>query len=154
MTIKIVWCSLVAIVILIDVFSEDIFIWINYNNYFSWLKSEFEYIISSVQSLNHVQLFMTTWTAAHQASLSIPNSQSLFKLMSAESVTLYNHLILCCPFLLLPSIFPSIRVFSSESVLCIRWSKYWSFSFSISPSNDIQDWFPLGLTGPCCPRDS
>ena len=94
--------------------------------------------VSSVQSLSSVWLFVTTWTAAHQASLSIPNSQSLFKLMSAESVTLYNHLILCCPFLLLPSIFPSIRVFSKESVLCIRWPKYWSFSF-ISPSNEFSE---------------
>ena len=94
--------------------------------------------VSSVQSLSSVWLFVTTWTAAHQASLSIPNSQSLFKLMSVESVTLYNHLILCCPFLLLPSIFPSIRVFSKESVLCIRWPKYWSFSF-ISPSNEFSE---------------
>ena len=94
--------------------------------------------VSSVQSLSSVWLFVTTWTAAHQASLSIPNSQSLFKLMSVESVTLYNHLILCCPFLLLPSIFPSIRVFSKESVLCIRWPKYCSFSF-ISPSNEFSE---------------
>ena len=77
----------------------------------------------------------TPWTAACQASLSITNSQSLLKLMSIESVMPFNHLI-CCPLVLLPSIFPSIRVFSNESVLCIRWSKYWSFSFSISPSNE------------------
>ena len=91
---------------------------------------------SSVQSLSHLQLFVTPWTAAHQASLSITNSQSLPKLMSIESVMPSNHLILCRPLLLLPSIFPSIRVFSNESVLCIRWPKYWSFSFSISPSNE------------------
>ena len=91
---------------------------------------------SSVQPLSHVQLFATPWTAAHQASLSITNSRSLLKLISIESVSLSNHLILHRPFLLPPSIYPSIRVFSSESVLCIRWSKYWSFSFSISPSNE------------------
>ena len=79
---------------------------------------------------------MTPWTAACQASVSITNSQSLLKLMSIEFVMLSNHLILCCPLLLPPSIFPSIRVFSNESVLHIRWPKYWSFSFSISPSND------------------
>ena len=91
--------------------------------------------ISSVQSLSRVQLFGTPWTAACQASLSINNFWSLLKLMSIESVMPSNHLILCRPLLLLPSIFPSIRVFSSESVLRIRWPKYWSFSFSISPSN-------------------
>ena len=89
-----------------------------------------------VQSLSHVQLFATPWNATHQASLSITNSQSLLKLMSIESVMPSNHLILCHHLLLLPSIFPSIRVFSNESVLCIRWPKYWSFSFSISPSNE------------------
>ena len=87
--------------------------------------------INSVQLLSHVQLFATPWTAGHQASLSITNSQTLLKLMSIESVMPSNHLILCCPLLLLPSIFLSIRVFSNESVLCIRWPKYWSFSFSI-----------------------
>ena len=91
---------------------------------------------SSVQLLSHVQLFATPWTAACQASLSIANSQNLLKLMSIESVMPFNHLILCHPLLLLPSIFPSIRVFSDESALCIRWPKYWSFSFSISPSNE------------------
>ena len=91
--------------------------------------------ISSVQSLSRVQLFATPWTAAHQASLSITNSWSLLKLMSIESVMPSNNLILCHPLLLPPSIFPSIRVFSDESVLCIRWPKYWSFSLSISPSN-------------------
>ena len=91
---------------------------------------------SSLQSLSHVQLFATLWTAACQASLSITNSRSLLKLMSIESVMPSNHLILCCPLILLPSIFPSSRVFSNESVLHIRWSKYWSFSFNISPSNE------------------
>ena len=90
----------------------------------------------SVQSLSHVQLFATPWTAACQASLSVTNSRSLLKPMSIESVMPSSHLILCCPLLLLPSIFPSIRVFSDESVLHIRWPKYWSFSFSISPSNE------------------
>ena len=93
--------------------------------------------ISSVQSLSCVLLFLTACTAAHQASLSITNSWSLLKLMSIESVMPSNHLILCCPLLLLPSIFSSIRVFTNESVLCIRWPKYWSFSFSISPSKWI-----------------
>ena len=86
-------------------------------------------------SLSPVQLFATPWTAACQASLSITNSWSLLELMSFESVMLYNHFILCHPLLLLPSIFPSIRVFSNESLLCIRQPKYWSFSFSISPPN-------------------
>ena len=85
--------------------------------------------------LSCVQLFVTPWTTACQASLTITNSQTLLKLMSIESVMPSNHLILCCP-LLLPSIFPSIRAFSKESVLCIRWPKYWSFNFSISPSNE------------------
>ena len=93
------------------------------------------YSFSSVQSLSHVWLFSTPWTAAHQASLSITNSQSLLKPMSIELVMPSNHLILCRPLPLLPSIFPSIRVFSNESVLCIRWPKYRSFSFSISPSS-------------------
>ena len=92
--------------------------------------------VQLVQLLSHVRLFATPWTAARQASLSITNSWSLLKLMSTELVTPSNHLILCHPLLLLTSIFPSIRVFSKESVLCIRWPKYWSFSFSISPSNE------------------
>ena len=103
-----------------------------------------------LSSFSHVRLFATPWTAAHQASLSFTISQSLLKFMSIESVMPSNHLILCRPFLLLPSIFPSIRVFSKESVLHIRWPKYWSFSFSISPSNDYSglisfriDWFDL-----------
>ena len=112
-------------------------------------------LAESVQSLSHVWLFETPWTAARQASLSITNSRNLFKLMSIESVMPSSHFILCCPLLLLPSIFPSIRVFSNESVLHIRWPKYWSFSFSICPSDaysgvllmHIQDWFPLELTG-------
>ena len=91
---------------------------------------------SSVQSLSHVQLFATLWTAAHQASLSITNSLSLFKLMSIESVVPSNYLILFHPLLFPPSIFPSIRVFSNESALHIRWPKYWTFSFSISPFNE------------------
>ena len=91
---------------------------------------------SSVQSLSHIQLFVTPWTVARQASLPITNSQSLLKLMSIESVMPSNHLILCCPLLLLSSIFPSIRVFSNESVLHIRWLKYWHFSLNISPSNE------------------
>ena len=90
----------------------------------------------SIQSLSRVQLFATPWTAAPQASLSITNSQSLLKLMSIASVMPSNHLILCHPLLLLLSIFPSIRVFSNESALCIRWPKCWSFGFSISPSNE------------------
>ena len=106
--------------------------------------------ISSVQfSRSHVQLFVTPWTAARQASLQITNSQSLPKLMSIESLMPSNYLILCHP-LLLPSIFPSIRVFSNELAFCIRWPKYWSFSFSISPSNEYSglisfriDWFVL-----------
>ena len=105
---------------------------------------------SSVQSLSRVQLFATPWTAVHQASLSITSSRHLLKLMSIELVMPSNHLILCCPLLLLPSIFPSIRVFSNESDLCIRWPKYWSFSFSISPSSEYSglisyrmDWLDL-----------
>ena len=91
---------------------------------------------SSVQSLSHVQFFAAPWTVARQASLSIPNSQSLPKFMSIQSVIPSNHLTLCCPLLLPTSIFPSIRVFSNESALRIRWPKYWSFSFSIIPSNE------------------
>ena len=121
------------------------------------------YEFSVVQLLSCVRLFETPWTAALQASLSFTISQSLLKLMSIESVMPSNHLVLCHP-LLLPSIFPGIRVFSNESALCIRWPKYWSFSFSINPSNEYSgflsfrtDWldllavqgilFLLGLTG-------
>ena len=91
---------------------------------------------SSVQSLSRIWLFATPWTSVRQASLSITNSQSLPKLMSIESAMPTNHLILCRPILLLPSILPSIRVFSNESVLCIRWPKYWSYSFNISPYSE------------------
>ena len=106
----------------------------------------------SVQSLSHVQVFATPWTAAHQASLFIPKSQSLLRLMSIELVMPFNHLIFCYPLLLLSSIFPSIRVFSSESVFHIRWPKFqlWSSSFSISPSSEYSglisfrmDWLDL-----------
>ena len=101
---------------------------------------------SSVQSLSRIWLFGIPWTASCQASLSITNSRSLPKLISIELVMPSNHLILCHP-LLLPSISPSTRVFSNESALRIRWPKYWSFSFDISPSNDFKDWFLLGWTG-------
>ena len=107
-------------------------------------------LFSWVQSLSRVWLFATPWIPARQASLSITNSQSLLKLMSIESVIPSNHLILCHPLLLPPSIFPSIKVFSNESALCIRWLKYWSFSFSISPSSEYSglisfrmDWLDL-----------
>ena len=100
-----------------------------------------------IQSISRVQFFSTPWTAAHQASLSFTISQSFLKLMPIESVMPSNHLVLCHPFLFLPSIFCSIRVFSNELVLHIRWPKYWSFSFSISPSNEYSGWSPLGLTG-------
>ena len=100
------------------------------------IVSFFTTVWSSVQSLSCVQLFATPWTAACQASLTITNSRNLPKLMSIELVMPSNHLILCCPLLLLPSIFPNIRVFSNESALPIRWPKYWSFSFNISPSNE------------------
>ena len=103
-----------------------------------------------VQFLSCIQLFVTQWTTACQASLSFTIFQSLLKLMSVESMTPSNHLIICHSLLLLPSIFPSIRVFWNESVLRIRWPKYWSFSFNISPSNECS-----GLVGsPCSPRDS
>ena len=108
------------------------------------------FIVVIVHSLSHVQLFVIPWTAAHQASPSFTISRSLLKLMSMESVMPSNHLILCRPLLLLPSIFPRIKVFSNESALCISWLKYWSFIFSISPSNEYSglisfrmDWFDL-----------
>ena len=113
-----------------------------------WFWSDVQF--SSDQSLSCVQLFATPWTAARQASLSITNSRSLCKLMSIELVMPSNHLILCHPLLLPPSVFPSIRVFSNESTLHIRWPKYWGFSFSISPSNEYSglisfrmDWLDL-----------
>ena len=119
-----------------------------------------------VQSLSWVQLFVTPWTVAHQAPLFFTISWTLRKFMSIKSVMLSNHLILCSSLFLLPSVFPSIRVFSSESALQIRWPKYWSFSFSISLSNEYSGliplripwglvWFPWGLVwSPCYPRDS
>ena len=106
--------------------------------------------LSSVQSLSRVRLFVTPWTAGPQTSLSIINFRSLLKLMSIESVMPSNHLILCHPLLLLPSILPSIKIFPNESALCIRWPKYWRFGFSISPSNEYSrvisfriDWLDL-----------
>ena len=123
------------------------------NNSFT---KQHSWILQSVQLLSHVWLFVTPWTAARQASLSITNSQSVPKLMSIQLVMPSNHLILCGPLLLLPSIFPSIRVFSKESVLHIRWPKYWSFSFSISTSNDHSGlisfriyWFDLVVQVTC-----
>ena len=113
-------------------------------------QGENSIIIVVVQSLSHVWFFATLWTAARQASLSFAISQSLLKLVFIELIMPSNHLILCCPLLLLPLVIPSIRVFSSESVLHIRWPKYWSFSFSISPSSEYSglisfriDWFDL-----------
>ena len=119
-------------------------------------KNNYKIIISSVQSFSHARLFATPWTAARQSSLSLTNCQSPPKTISIELVMPSNHLILCHPRLLLPSIFPSIRVFSNESVLHIRWPKYWSFSFSISPSNEYWgliffriDWLDLlAVQGP------
>ena len=136
--------------------------WLSWISVFTCLNEDQMYLLpgllqelkeiqfSSVQSLSHVWLFVTPWTIAHQASLSITNSQSLLRLMSIKLVVPSNHFILCRPLFLLPSIFPSIRVFSSESVLCIRWPKYWSFSFSISSSKEYSglisfrmDWLDL-----------
>ena len=115
-----------------------------------WEKEQGEIQKRLVHLLSHVWLFLSPWTAAFQGSLSFIISQSLLKLMSIELVMPSNHLIFCCPFLLLPSIFPSIRVLSNESVLHIRWPKYWTFSCSISPSNECSglisfriDWFDL-----------
>ena len=121
-------------------------IYIDNRCYDNWSTGQF----SSVQSLSRVWLFVSPWAAARQAFLSITNSWSLLKLMSIELVMPSNHLILCRPLLLLPSVFPSIRVFSNESILRIRWPTYWTFSFSISPSNEYSglisfrmDWFYL-----------
>ena len=115
---------------------------------YSFILTNKNSLLIVVQSLSRVRLFATSWTAAHQASMSFTISWSLLKLMSIESVMPSNHLILCCPLLLLPSIFPSNRVFSHESALCIKWPKFWSFSFSISPSSEYSglisfriDWF-------------
>ena len=110
-------------------------------------SSSYNHSVVVVQWLSCVWLFATPWTAACQAFLSFTISSSSLKLMSTESLMPSNHLIICCPLLLLPSVFPSIRLFSNESVLHIRWTKYWSFSFSISLPMTIQDWFLLGLTG-------
>ena len=116
----------------------------------NWYQLKASVQFSSVQPLSRVWLFATPWTVAHQASLSITNSRSLLKLMFIESMMPSSHLILCCPLLLLSSIFSSIKVFSNESVLHIRWPKYWSFNFSISPSNEYSGlisfriyWFDL-----------
>ena len=114
---------------------------------FNQLTAVADLMFSSVQSPSHVPLFATPWIAAWQASLSITNSRSSLKLMSIELVMPFSNLIHCCPLLLLPSIPSSIRVFSNESTLRMRWPKYWSFSFSISPSKNTQEWSPLGWTG-------
>ena len=100
-----------------------------------------------MQSLRHIPLFETPWTAAHQASLSFAISRSFLKLMSIESMMPSNHLTLCCPLLCLPSVFPGIRVFFNELALCIRWPKYWSFSFSISPSNEYSGLISFRIDG-------
>ena len=142
---------------LLSLIIDDIILWVWHSELIAlesmlhWNMTMFsDQGISSVQSLSHVCLVAAPWTAACQASLSIINTQSLPKLVSIESVMPSNHLILCRPLLLLPSIFPRIRVFSSESVLCIRWPKYWSLSFNISPSNEYprlisfrMDWLDL-----------
>ena len=124
---------------------------LGYQDFFSLsmlsLTKKLLFSIQFSQSLSCVWLFAIPWIAECQASLSITNSQNLLKLMSIESVMPSNHLILCHPLLLLLSIFPSIRVFSNESFLHIRWPKYWSFNFSINLPMTIQDWFPSGLTG-------
>ena len=111
------------------------------------LQARCQQLSVSVQLLSRVWFFVNPWTAAHQASLSITNSQSLAKLMSIELVMPSNHLILCHPLLLPPSIFPNIRVFSNESLLCIRWPKYGVSASVLVLSMNIQDWFPLGWTG-------
>ena len=127
----------------------------NFMNYYTMYPKA--YFVVVFQLLSHIWLFETPWTAACQASLSFTISWSLLKLMSSESVMPTNHLILCHPLLLMSSIFPSISIFSNESVLHIRWPKHWSFSFSISPSNEytrtdfLWDWL---VWSPCSPRDS
>ena len=123
--------------------TKTCFIWIFFFQS-NLTKESFNHQFSSVQSLSLVWLFATPWTVACKASLSINNSWSLPKLMSIELVMPSNYLILCRPLLLLPPIPPSIRVFSNKSTLRMRWPKYWSFSFSISPSNEHPDWSPLG----------
>ena len=117
--------------------------------FLTWILQDLGLFAVVIQLLSQVQLLATPWTAAHQSSLPFTISRSLLKLTSIESVMPSNHLILCCPLLLLPSIFPSIRVSSNELALHIRWPKYWSFNFSISPSNEYSlvsfriDWFDL-----------
>ena len=116
--------------------------------YSPWSHKRVRHNFIIIQLLSRIWLFVTPWTAACQASLSITISWSLLKLMSVESVMPSSHLILCCALLLLPAIPPSIRVFSNESTLCIRWPKYWNFSFSISPSKELLGWCSLlGWTG-------
>ena len=139
----------------------DLITWHSLKGFISFHSSSFESVVlifSSVQSLSPVWLFVTPWTASHQAFLSITNSRSLLKLMSIESVMPSNYLILCCPLILPPSIFPSIRVFSNESVLRIRWPKYWSFHLSISPSNEYSGLISFRMDGlvwsACSSRDS
>ena len=123
-------------------------------NFFSQSIACLFILFSSVQSLSRVRPFATPWIAAHQASLSITHSWSSPKPMSVESVMPFNHLILCCPLLLLPPVFPSIGVFSNESVLPISWPKYWTFNFSISPSNEYSGLICFRIDswehGPCC----
>ena len=158
-------CVFLLLVLIVNVLSSKSIIYIYSNqdvringfiqpansNYYQFLESSpvlmCEVQFSSDQSLSRVQLFGTPWTATFQDSLSITNSWSLFRLMSIKSVMPSNHLILWHPLLLLPSIIPSIRLFSNESVICIMWPKYWSFSFSISPSNEYSGLISLGLTG-------
>ena len=149
------WNSLLKIVFPLGWFRVTMFWYTSNQN-----KLNISWILESayvVQSLSHVRLFATPWTTAHQASLSFTLPQSLLKPMSIKLVMPSNHLILCHPLLLLPSIFPSIRVFSNELALHIRWPKYWSFSFSISPSNEYSglisfriNWFDLlAVWGEC-----
>ena len=137
-------------VIFVKFLVRNISLWKAYTIWLKCIGISEKVQFSLAQLLSHVWFFATPWTAALQASLSIINSQSLFKLMFIVLVMPSNHLILCCPLLLLPSVFPSIRVFSNESVLYIRWPKYWSFSFSISSSNEYSglisfrlDWLDL-----------
>ena len=126
--------------------------------WYGWMASLTQWtFVAAVQSLSRVWLFVTSWTAAHLASLSFTISRSLLKLMSMESVMPFNHLVLCRPLLLLPSVFPSIRVFSNELALCIRGPKYWSFSFNISPSSEYSGLISIRMDwvgSPCSPRDS
>ena len=138
------WCPYICFICLLLCFCFA-------NRFICTILSRFH---SSVQSHNCVWLFVTPWTATFQASLSTTNSQSLLKLMSTESVMPSNHLILCRHLFLLPSIFPSIRVFSNEQILCIRWPKYWSFSFSISPSKCVFGADFFRIWSPCSSRNS